>query len=160
MKTINKGSGVFYIELEPGETEIKEKAFYHRMDIVELHLPNGLKKIGNEAFMFCYNLKKIYLPSSVKELGHSIFYNINHVEVFYEGTSKEFIKLVRPDVHEVSELVRGHFDSYPYYNSDGSYYKTEKRVIAFDETCPECEVVCNDGERLYYGFCNYQRKPK
>ena len=51
-------------------------------------------------------------------------------------------------------MVRGEWDKYPYYNREGSYYKTEIQICDFLGLCPDCQVICNDGKRLYYGFTN------
>jgi len=155
MKEINKENGVFYIELEENEDTIKMHQFYSRKDIKEIHLPVGLKTICEEAFIFCSYLKKIYIPNTVTKFEANIFHGIyNTIEIFYDGTAEEWKELAKPYQKEVSVLVRGEWDKYPYYNSEGSYYKTETQWVNFLGLCPDCQVICNDGKRLFYGFSN------
>lgn len=53
--------------------EMKRSKFLNR--IVELRLPNGLKKIGRSSFNFCKNISTITIPESVEEIGALAFNN-------------------------------------------------------------------------------------
>ena len=161
MKVINKGNGVFTVESEcNGDTTVRESLFYKNLEAKEIHFPEGVTEIDRESMPYCYNLEKVYMPSTVKKLGSGIFRGVisRVIEIYYNGTSQQFKDLASPVVETVTVNVSGQYDRYPYYNSDGSYTKEEKRECSFDATCAEIEVICNDGIKLYYGFSNYEKK--
>ena len=55
-------------------TVIKNSAFYRKIDLKEIHIPNSIVKIGRFAFALCLNLKAIYCePLTPPELGFGAF---------------------------------------------------------------------------------------
>ena len=161
MKVINKGNGIFTVESErDGDTNVRESLFYKNLEAREIHFPEGVTAIDRASMPYCYNLEKVYMPSTLKKLGDEIFRGIisRVVEIYYNGTSKQFKKLAAPFVETVTVNVSGPYDHYPYYSSEGSYTKEEKQVCSFDASCAEIEVICKDGIKLYYGFSNYEKK--
>ncbi len=161
MKVINKGNGVFTVEPEKdGDTVVRQSLFYKVLEAREIHFPEGVTEIASESMPYCYNLEKVYMPSTVKKLGSEIFRGIisRVIEIYYNGTSKQFKKLASPFVKTITVNVPGPYDHYPYYSSEGSYTKEEKQVCSFDGACAEIEVICKDGIKLYYGFCNHEKK--
>jgi len=87
--------------------EIGEKAFYRCDSLVEVTIPEGVRRIGNMAFYMCYGLASVELPMSVTEFGewclHSC-YMLDNVVVpegvdelpqgmFYECVSLQHVEL-------------------------------------------------------------------
>ena len=64
-----------HLVVEDGVTSIGYNAFYNYTDLVDVTLPNSLKKIGAQAFGWCCNLKEIVIPEGVTEIGGSAFAN-------------------------------------------------------------------------------------
>ena len=78
MKVVNKGNGVFTVEMEnERDTVVPKSLFYKNQEAEEIHFPEGIKIIDDEAMCFCYSLRKVYLPSTVEQLRHGIFYGIS-----------------------------------------------------------------------------------
>ena len=61
-----------YTVLE-GTLEIEPQAFAHHLHIVEVHLPQGLRKIGDAAFRDCHDLARADFPSTLEEVGNEAF---------------------------------------------------------------------------------------
>ena len=160
MKIINKGNGVFTVEMENGEKEIPRSAFYMNKEVVELYIPSGVEVINDEAFCFCSKLEKVHMPSSIKKLRNGIFYGNSYrmIEVFYDGTSEQFKKIAKSYQEMITVNIPGPYDGYPYYCTEGSYNKEVLEWRYFDNCCSDCQVVCNDGKRLFYGFSNHKIK--
>ncbi len=155
MNLTDKGNGIFYLELSEGEASIPAAEFYHRLDIVELHLPCGIEEIGERAFCFCYNLKKVYMPSGIKRLGKHLFYGLSDcVEVIFDGTEEEFLALSKPYKKMESIQVPGPYDKQPYCNTAGTYYVEREEWQYFDGFCRDLQVLCKDGAKLYFGYGN------
>lgn len=55
--------------------EIGDNAFYYKMNITEIILPDGLISIGQNAFIMCTSLQRIVIPDSVKSIGIACFLN-------------------------------------------------------------------------------------
>lgn len=53
--------------------KVAGKAYYRRPDIVEVTIPEGVKRIGDCAFCACWNLRTVHLPDSLEEIGHEAF---------------------------------------------------------------------------------------
>ena len=49
-------------------------------EMVEINLPDSVKKIGIYAFLFCPNLSKINVGNGVKEVGYNAFYGCEELE--------------------------------------------------------------------------------
>ncbi|MBR2024178.1 MAG: leucine-rich repeat protein [Clostridia bacterium] len=95
MKIINKGNGIFTVEMEnERDTVVPKNLFYKNQEVEEIHFPEGVKIINDEAMPFCYCLKKVYLPSTIEQLRHGIFYGISHhtVTVYFNGSVTRFKK--------------------------------------------------------------------
>ena len=69
-----------------GMTEIGEKAYYNRQDIVSVVLPGSVKAIGDQAFSWCYELKSVVLPQSLERIDRYAF-----------NTCKSLTKIVFPN---------------------------------------------------------------
>lgn len=161
MKLINKGNGVFYVEMENERDIIVPKhLFYKNQEAIEIHFPEGIKIINDEAMPFCYSLERVYLPSSIEQLRHGIFYGNSNkkIEIYFNGSVTKFKKISRPYKAIVYVNASGPYDHYPYYSSEGSYNEERVETRHFDVSCAEIEVICNDGKRLYYGYSNNDKK--
>ncbi|MBP5721981.1 MAG: leucine-rich repeat protein [Bacteroidales bacterium] len=58
-----------------GTTEIKNSAYYGRMDFYKVVIPESVTKINGLAFHSCANLREIEIPASVTSIGNSVFEN-------------------------------------------------------------------------------------
>lgn len=56
-------------------TEIGDNAFYYKMNIKEIILPEGLISIGQNAFIMCSSLETVTIPDSVRSIGIACFLN-------------------------------------------------------------------------------------
>ena len=160
MKRIDKGDGVFF--LEP-ETE-KEEVYWGYGEfekIVEAHISSEFSALAGHAFSLCRRLKRVYLPASVTFLGDAVFYGIGDtLEVFYDGPSEEFIRMATPYKKKVMvQVPSGPYDHQPYCMSEGNCYEEREEWQHFDSFAADCQVICADGVRLYYGFQNLDQKP-
>ena len=61
------------VKIEAGVKEIRKKAFFACVNVIEIHIEEGLTKIGFCAFESCRNLRKIIIPNSVQEMGDYVF---------------------------------------------------------------------------------------
>ena len=60
-------------------------------DLVEVVIPEGVKRVGDRAFSGCLDLTTVYLPSTVTDLGRSIFARCPNLKtVVYNGTFDQF----------------------------------------------------------------------
>ena len=138
------------------------KRFYIRknMQITKEVLPKGLKKIEEMAFYNCKNLREAVFPDTLKFIGDDIFaFSSDDIRIEYEGSSKQWRKLVEGVTDKRSELKRGQWDKYPYYNDEGSEYVEVTYEVHFDGYCDKIEVFCKkDGKTLYYGWGNKDKK--
>lgn len=50
------------------DTVIKSREFADRDELVEVVIPEGIKRIEKDAFIGCSNLQKVILPDSVTEI--------------------------------------------------------------------------------------------
>ena len=160
MKRIDKGDGVFF--LEP-ETE-KEEVYWGFGDfdkIIEAHISSEFSALADSAFSLCRQIKRVCLPASVKHLGHAVFYGTyDTIEVFYEGSSADFIRMAAPYKKRVRVQVQsGPYDHQPYCMSEGNCYEEREEWQYFDAFCSDCQVLCADGVRLFYGSRNLDKKP-
>ena len=153
IKTETQGSGntVSRIELEEGESVIREWFFYHYEKqngtlFGELVIPEGICVIEKRAFVHLGVSYCLYrLPGSLKKLGENVFYY--EVKLIYPGSSEEFKKLAT--VREESVYESYGYDRSPYY-SGGSSWVT--RYHCFDSSSNSIEVLCeSDGVTLLYG---------
>ena len=60
-------------KLEYGITEIAEKAYMDKSDIIRVVLPESLEKINDSAFFHCLNLESVTLPEGISEICFSAF---------------------------------------------------------------------------------------
>lgn len=63
--------------------EIADGAFFENDTIVEVNIPNGIKRIGDCAFYKCENLKEISLGSDIEEIGSNAFSHCYAVQNLY-----------------------------------------------------------------------------
>lgn len=54
-------------------TEIDDDTFRESQDLINVILPEGIKRIGQRAFFNCTNLKSLNLPNSIEELNFACF---------------------------------------------------------------------------------------
>lgn len=57
-------------------------AYYHRYDLVDVVIPEGITSIGEWAFLNCYNLRSVTLPKSLKHISANAFRfckNLQHI---------------------------------------------------------------------------------
>ncbi len=122
------------------------------VNYTELTVPEGICQIDSDAFSHFPHLTVLRLPASVVELGEGLFRTqTKPLQLFYAGTSQDFIALAAPSVTE--EYVSGPYDHYPYYSDAGA--STRTAIHAFDTDCAHIEVICEaDGVHLYYGKDN------
>ncbi len=161
MKIVNKGNGVFTVEMEnERDTVVPKSLFYKNQEAEEIHFSEGIKIINDEAMCFCYSLKKVYLPSTIEQLRYGIFYGISHhmVTIYFDGSVTRFKKISRPYKETITVNIPGPYDGYPYYCTEGSYNEERVETRHFDAFCSQIEVICNDGKRLYYGYSNHDKK--
>ena len=64
-----------------GVSQIGEKAFSGREDIVDVILPNSISGIGNWAFSGCVNLSGINMPESLTSIGDKAFWGCESLEI-------------------------------------------------------------------------------
>lgn len=161
MKIVNKGNGIFTVEMENSkDTFIPRSFFYKNQEVKEIHIPEGVTQICDEAMIFCYNLEKVYLPSTIKKLCYGIFYGNSQrkIEIIYNGSVTSFKKISRPYKETITVNIPGPYDGYPYYSTEGSYNEEREEMRYFDAFCSEIEVTTKDGKKLYYGFSNHDKK--
>ena len=68
--------------LAPGTQELEPYAFYNRLTLLEVTLPDTLVSIDDSAFEGCCGLRKIMIPPSVTRIGHDAFLGC-HKAVLY-----------------------------------------------------------------------------
>lgn len=156
MKKIELSKGIYTVELEnPNEQIYWGAGFYSNCDLEELHIPEGVTAIAKKGLEYCERLKKVFMPTSVVYLGNSIFYGLKQtIEIYYAGTSEQFREIGKSRKVKGQVQVPGKYDVQPYCNSEGTYYKEETVLEAFDQFCADCQVICADGVRLFYGYKN------
>lgn len=160
MKRVDRGNGVFYMEPEKEGEEVYW-GYGEREAIVEAHISDQFTALADHAFSLARNLKRVYLPASIKALGDSTFYGIyGTIEIFYDGPSEEFIRMATPYKKKVMVQVPGPYDYQPYCITDGTYYEEREEWQCFDSIAEDCQVVCADGVRLYYGFSPANKRTK
>lgn len=159
MKRIHQGNGVFFIEPEKEKEEVYW-GWGEQELVVEAHISEEFTALADSAFSLCRRLRRVYLPATVKKLGNAVFYGIyDTVEVYYDGPSEAFAEMARPYKAIVRVQVPGKYDVQPYCNTEGTYYEEREEWQAFDRFCSDCQVICADGVRLYYGSKNAGKKP-
>lgn len=62
------------VEIPEKVTVIGENVFYNHEEILEVRLPSGLRSIKDKAFYHCLNLEKIDFPNSLIEIGAESFW--------------------------------------------------------------------------------------
>lgn len=132
-------------------TVISDEAFAENPSLVRVRLGSGVRSIGKRVFYLCGALKEVYLPSSLEELGEQIFYGCDGLTVYYEGSAAEWRRLSKPRVVTVHNMVRGQWDKYPYYNSDGTHYEESEHTVRFELGAKDLTVIClKDGKKISY----------
>ena len=160
MKVINKGNGIFTVEMENENDTTVPKSLFYKSTAEEIIFPEGIKVIGDEAMCFCYSLKKVHIPSTVEKIKYGIFYGVsNHVvTIYFDGSATRFKKISKPYKEIITVNIPGPYDGYPYYSTEGSYNEEREEMRHFDDFCSQIEVITNDGKKLYYGFSNHDKK--
>ena len=59
--------------IEPGVTNIGNKAFYSCTYLKSVMIPNSVTRIGNKAFQYCFRLPSITIPNNVNGIGNMAF---------------------------------------------------------------------------------------
>lgn len=76
---INSGAfsdtAVTGVRIPDSVTQIKEKAFYYCMTLVEVELGSGVQEIGYEAFEGCLALRSVKLNQGLRRIGSMVFSN-------------------------------------------------------------------------------------
>ena len=158
MKKIFEDNGIVRLELENGETAVPDSCFSWTRRISEVHIPEGVTEIGTSAFTNCHDLRRVYFPSSLKVLGDKLFYGLESMEIYYSGSADAFRELATPYKKKVYVQVSGPYDRQPYCITEGTYYEEREEWQSFDSFCRYCQVICHDGQRLYYGYGNLSKK--
>ena len=153
MKHTNSG-GVFSFVLGEGEDSLSSFYIRKNTQMQKAIFPQGLKRVEEMAFYNCKALKEVVFPDTLEYLGNDIFaFSSDDIRIEYEGSSKQWRKLVEGVTDTRYELERGEWDKYPYYNSQGSSYVETTYEVHFDGYCDKIEVFCKkDGKTLYYGW--------
>lgn len=156
MKIVNKGNGVFTVEMENENDTTVPKSLFYKSDAEEIIFHEGIKVINDEAMCFCYSLKKVYLPSTIEQIKYGIFYGISQhaITIYFDGSVSRFKKISKPYKEIITVNIPGPYDGYPYYSTEGSYNEEREEMRYFDAFCSEIEVICNDNQKLYYGYSN------
>ena len=77
-----------------GVSAIGNWCCYHRTDLNEIIVPEGVKSVVEGAFADCTALKKITLPSTVEHIDASAFKNCNAIEeIVYCGAEAQFAEI-------------------------------------------------------------------
>lgn len=69
--------------------EVGDNAFYYKMNVIEITLPEGLTSIGQNAFIMCTALQKITIPDSVRSIGIACFLNCSSLTEVYMSAGLE-----------------------------------------------------------------------
>ena len=156
MKIVNKGNGVFTVEMENENDTTVPKSLFYKSDAEEIIFPEGIKVINDEAMCFCYSLKKVYLPSTIEQIKYGTFYGISQhaITIYFDGSVSRFKKISKPYKEIITVNIPGPYDGYPYYSTEGSYNEEREEMRYFDAFCSEIEVICSDNQKLYYGYSN------
>lgn len=86
-------SGTEYTALDTAR-EIGDYAFCSSVNLKKITIPDGVKSIGEFAFSNCKNLSEVYLPKSLEKIDPSAFgYYAPNVNVYYDGTKEDFLKI-------------------------------------------------------------------
>lgn len=85
-------SNTTHLWVDASVEKIKESAFRHCRELMEVHLSEGLKCIGGEAFKGCAFLERMNLPSTLASVGYGAFAECDILEftssqVVYDGES-------------------------------------------------------------------------
>lgn len=67
-------TGLVSVQLAVGLTEIPASMFYGCEKLVNVTMPDGVKKIGDNAFTQCFSLNSIELPDSLESIGAEAFF--------------------------------------------------------------------------------------
>lgn len=68
------GNGRGVIVFEDDLTEIWDRAFYDKNNLVGITIPDGVTSIGSSAFLSCDNLVELDIPDGVTSIGEDAFY--------------------------------------------------------------------------------------
>ena len=160
MKIVNKGNGVFTVAMENENDTTVPKSLFYKSDAEEIIFPEGIKVINDEAMCFCYSLKKVYLPSTIEQIKYGIFYGMSQhaITIYFDGSVSRFKKISKPYKEIITVNIPGPYDGYPYYSTEGSYNEEREEMRYFDAFCSKIEVICNDNQKLYYGYSNSGKK--
>ena len=118
------------VELPGGLTKIGDGAFYECLSLESITIPNGVTHIGTSAF-YDTNIKSILIPDGVISIGDTAFYmsaltsivipdSITSIgehafalchldDVYYEGTSEDWIAIGIPESNDGFDNCRIHY---------------------------------------------------
>ena len=74
--------------IRKSKTAISEGEFENREDLVEIRLPDEVKRIGADAFYGCKRLRSISLPDGITKIGANAFLDCNSLSFFTEGVCR------------------------------------------------------------------------
>ena len=108
-----KGTGITNIILPNTIETIGEHAFDDCLSIARMVIPESVNKIEKNAFTNCSGLNTLILPKSLKELqSYAIYYNIFDLNIYYNGTEKDWQKI---NIDE--NAIASHVPIYYQYNA-------------------------------------------
>ncbi len=90
------------VSLPMGIKEIMPFTFFS-CDLMEITLPNGLKKIGEHAFGANFSLRSVYIPNSVRSIGVSAFEKCEGLE---EALLSERLTVIERSVFEGCKTLK------------------------------------------------------
>lgn len=125
------------VTLSNNISSIEDSTFYGCKNLTSITIPENVTRIGNQAFIYCRNLKKINIlgcvesigrgafiecgdlminiPKSITNIGEKAFYKCRSLQIFYEGTWKEWTNITfgaswREDVRDYSINYSSKYD--------------------------------------------------
>ena len=77
---LEKAAKIKKVVIQEGVTSICDSAFSGCSNLVELELPQSMKRIGFFAFASCNSLKSVFLPAGVEQIRGNAFQNAKNLE--------------------------------------------------------------------------------